>query len=399
MQHLVDRFVPRAYPIGIDFGASGAKVVQVARGSAGLRVVGALRLDWPEPPDPADPERGLDPMLRLIARRIASGGFRGRRCIVSIDDRLLRTRAIRQPRMPDAEVDAAVRLDAAQRLGFAEDEPCEVGWIRAGEVHQGDDVRDEIIYLGCARRPLERLAMGLAASGLRPVGIEPGFVAAARCFGRTLRRASDRAVVRVIVDVGYSSTGVLLTRGAGVAFYKPLELGGADLIRVAAERLGLEPQTVDDLRRRRMAGDEGRTEIDPKVDRALYDAVRPLLGDLAHEVNLCVRHYCVTFRGSRPGACLIVGGEAPEPRLAEAVQDALQIDTGLGNPLEGIALSGARLQDRTSSRGAEWGVAAGLSLRPMDLHSTKGRSMSRRRAGDADEDGRDAPVMEARRAA
>lgn len=383
MHQLLDQLLPRAYPIGIDLGASGAKVVQLGRGSNGLRLLGMFRLDSPDSAPTPAPER-FEEMVRAIARRVIGGGFRGRQCVVSMDDRLLRTRAFRQPRMPDAEIDAAVRLDGAQRLGFAEDEACEVGWIRAGEVHQGDEIREEVIYVGSPREPLRRLAMGLAESGLRPSAIEPGFVGLTRCFGRSLRRTSDLSVVRVLVDVGQRSTGVLLTRGSRVSFYKPLELGGAEMTRIAAERLGLEPQTVNDLRRQRMARVGGGVEgIDPKVDRALYDVVRPLLGDLAHEVNLCVRHYCVTFRGSRPTACLIVGGEALEPHLTEALQDALQIETSIGLPLEGV--EGVRGVGDGRDAHAEFGVAAGLSLRPLDVRSAEGWGLMRRTSDRGDE--------------
>ena len=393
MSQILERLVARAYPIGIDLGASSAKVVQLSRGSGGLRVLGMFRLDAPDEAGMSSDDR-VDSMVRGIARRVSGGGFRGRECVMSVDDRLLRTRAIRQPRMPDAEIDAAIRLDGAQRLGFADDEACEVGWIRAGEVHQGEDVRDELIYLGAKREPLRRIAMGMAAAGLRPIAIEPGFVGMTRCFGRSLRRTADLSVVRVLVDVGHRSTGVVLTRGCRVAFHKPLELGGADMTRIAAERLGLEPETVNDLRRQRMARrGEGVAGIDSKVDRALYDVVRPLLGDLAHEVNLCVRHYCVTFRGSRPSACMVVGGEALEPHLVEAMQDALQIETSVGHPLEGVEGVPGTGEGRESF--PEFAVAAGLSLRPLDIRSSGGRDV-RRRSDGAGESG---SAPEARRAA
>ena len=194
-------------------------------------------------------------------------------------------------------------------------------------------------------------------------------------------------MVRVLVDVGHRTTGVVLTRGCEVAFYKSLELGGADMTRVAAERLGLEAQSVLDLRRRRMSHpDEAEHGVDPRVDRALYDAIRPLLGDLANEINLCVRHYCVTFRGSRPSACLIVGGEALEPHLTEAVQDALQIETSVGRPLAGVreVPTGAGIRDGVWP---EWTVAAGLSLRPMDVRRGRRGSVNRRRMSDSGESG------------
>lgn len=336
-----------------------------------------FRLEVPAEERSGDEGARIDTLVRTIARRVATGGFRGRECVVSVDDSLLRTRSIRQPRMPDADVDAAVALDGASRLGFG-DEASEVGWVRAGDVHQGEDVREEIIYVGAPRAPLEHVAMGLAAGGLRTIAIEPGFVALTRCHGRTLRRSTDMSVVRVLVDVGHRTTGVVLTRGCRVAFYKTLEFGGAEMTRVAAERLGLEPQAVVDLRRRRMSHPESSEHgVDPRVDRALYDAIRPLLGDLANEINLCVRHYCVTFRGSRPSACLVVGGEALEPHLTESVQDALQIETSVGQPLAGVrdVPAGVGIRDGVQ---AEWSVAAGLSLQPTDVRG-RGRTVGHNR--------------------
>jgi type IV pilus assembly protein PilM len=378
MQRVFDRLMQPPHPIGIDLGATGAKLLQLSRSGGGFRVLAMDRVDIASAEDtsPSDDAR-LDTLIRSIARRVAAGRFTGGRCVVSIDDRLLRTRSVRQPRMPDPETDRAVRLDAPQRLGFPEDAPCEIGWIRAGEVMPADEVKDEVLYFGAESEPLRHLAYGLAQNGLRPLSIEPGFVALARCFGRTLRRASDRSVVRVLADVGRFSTKVVLTRGSEVAFYRHLEMGGAAMTQLAAERLGLTPETVDDLRRQRMSREAGGScDVDPKVDRALYDAVRPLLGDIAHEINLCLRHYSVTFRGSRPSECLVVGGEALEPRLPEAVQKALNLKTRLGDPLEGIERSTGR--DCEGRTAPEWGVAAGLSLQPLDRRSKSARPAARR---------------------
>ena len=365
--------VPRpAYPIGVDLSASGAKLLQLRRARGGLRLVGMSRVEIEADGAPVDDSARIDELVRAVAERAQAGGFAGSRCVVSLDERLLRVRSVRLPRMSDAETDAAVRLDAPQRLGFAEGEACEIGWLRAGEVVHGDEARDEIIYLGAPRAALEHLAMGLSSCGLRPVAIEPGFVAAARRLGWRLRRAADTSVVRVLVDVGRRTSEVMITRGRFVAFYKTLEFGGEAMTLAAAERLGLEPASVEDLRRRRMRPDGGRdVAVDEKVDRALFDAVRPLMGELAHEVNLCVRHYSVTFRGSRAGACVLVGGEALEPRLVEAVGEATHLETSVGRPLEGVA--GVEPGDWP-----EWAVAAGLSLQPTETAPVRRRGGGRR---------------------
>lgn len=376
-------------PIGVDIGAGGVKLAQLKPRGGGLEVNALARIDLPAGGvRPDDPGR-LDALVELIARKVQSGGFSGKRCAISLDDRMVRTRSVRQPRMPLNELDAAARLDAPGRLGYPDGDSCEVGWLLAGEVRQNDDIRDEVIYVGSERQPIERLVYALSGAGLRPMSIEPGFTACTRCFTRSLRRAADQSTVQLIVDIGLETTGVILTRGRSVAFYKQLEMGGAALTRAASERLGLEPATVDDLRRRRMQPDAGGSAgVDPKVDRALYDAVRPLMGDLAHEVSLCVRYYSVTFRGAKPERCILAGGEAAEPRLAECFQDALHLSTGVGRPLEELT-SPNRTNARVRGSGAEWATSVGLSLRGRDDAKARRRAAAKRSAGTGrDERGR-----------
>jgi len=360
----------RNLPIGIDFGASGAKLVQLRQSGSNLSTIAAVRVDADGfEANPENPQ-WMKQLVSAVGRRIRSGEFRGNKCVISFDDRLLRSRSVRQPRLPDAEADRAAQLDAPARLGFANADSCQVGWLRGGEVRQGDELRDELIYVGAPREPIERLVFMLAEEGLCPLAVEPGFVACGRCFSRTYRRAADQDIVRIVVDVGLQTTGVMLLRGSSVAFYKQLELGGRAMTQKAAERLNLDPATVADLRRQRMLHEAGLAEpIDPKVDRALYEAVRPMLGDLAHEVKLCTRYYSVTFRGAKPVACFVVGGEACEPRLVNFLRDELQVETSVGRPLadlpaaRGSTWARRRASDERRGTGTEWAVGAGLSMR------------------------------------
>ncbi len=352
-------------PIGIDIGAGGAKLLQFRRSGGELMLAASSRVELPALAGRADDAGRITTLVQTVAERVRSGGFRGSRCVISVDDRWLRTRSVRQPQMPAQDIDRAARLDAPGRLGFAEGEPAEIGWLRAGEVRQGDDTRDELIYVGSLRGPLEHLVYTLAEQGLRPVAIEPGFQACTRWFTRSLRRAADQTSVRLIVDIGLLSTGVMLTRGRSVAFYKQLEVGGAAMTKAASERLGLDPVMVEDLRRQRKLQDYGGEPVDPKVDRALFDAVRPLIGDLAHEVSLCLRYYSVTFRGAKPEVCYLAGGEGAEPRLSESFQESLHLPASVGRPFEGVRVEGAA-GSGIRGAGCEWGVAAGLSLRTRD---------------------------------
>lgn len=350
--------IPRAaLPIGIDLGASGARLMQVRRTSAGLFVNAAARIDMDL--DRQDDDASLRRLAGLSAARIELGKFSGRKCVLSLDDRMLRVRSIRTPRMTDDETTAALSIDGAERLGISG--AAQFGWIRAGDIAQGDEAHQELILFGAETSEVERVVGAFIDVGLTPVGVEPGFMACARSMSMKHRRDSDRGSVRLVADIGRDSTGLLVLRGDVVAFYKRIEWGGRMLDQAASERLGLDLETVSEIRRERQ---RGGASIDERADRAIFDAVRPMLDDLANEITMCVRYYMVTFRGERPAFAALVGGDANEPHLCDAVAKATGLDTRIGQPLESLRTEGASFIGADRREGlSQWAVAAGLSLR------------------------------------
>lgn len=354
-----------ALPIGIDLGASGAKVLQLARTGGRLRVHAAARIEA-EAENPGDEAR-FSALAKVLERKLQASDFRGRQCVIGLDDRLLRVRSVRLPPMSDSETEQSIRVDAGARLGFAKDETIEIGWTRAGLVQQGDEQREEIILTGIRSEHAERVIDMAIAAGLEPLALEPNFCATARCFSRRRRRAADQEVAQIVVDLGRRTTNVLAMRGETLCFYKQIDWGSERLDRAAAERLGMDQTTVGEIRRQRLrlAFGDGGTDapIDERVDRAIFDAVRPLLNELAHEITLCVRYFLVTFRGAKPEGILLSGGDATEPRLAEIIAELAGAPTAIGRPLEGVDLGPQGPPINRRGPLCEWATAAGLSLR------------------------------------
>ncbi len=351
-------------PIGIDLGASGARLLQFSRSGGRLKIAAAARVEA-ESENPTDEGR-FSALEMVLERKIHAGDFRGRACVIGLDDRLLRVRSIRFPAMTDAETEQSIRVDAASRLGFARDESIEVGWTRAGQIQQGDEQREEIILTGIRTEHAERIIDMAIGAGLEPMALEPNFVATARAFARRRRRAADQEVAQVVVDLGRRTTNVIAMRGETLCFYKQIDWGSERLDRAAAERLDMDPATVGEIRRqrlRRSGEDNAESPLDERVDRAIFDAVRPLLNEIAHEITLCVRYFLVTFRGAKPDSILLSGGDATEPRLADIVTELSGIPTRIGRPLEGIDLGPTSLPMNRRGPLCEWATAAGLSLR------------------------------------
>ena len=131
----------------------------------------------------------------------------------------------------------------------------------------------------------------------------------------------------VLADVGAGATRVVIARGCQVAFVKSIPIGGRQFNRAVADRLTLRPDEAAQLRRRIAAGEPAAPSEDAarQAQQAAYNAIRPAVEDLAGELNLCLRYYAVTFRGAKPEAVTVVGGEVHDPGLITLLGECVGI--------------------------------------------------------------------------
>lgn len=306
-----------------------------------------------------------------------SGGFRGNRCVVSLAREDVCVQSIRLPRMPDDELRQTAAWEAAQRFGF-ERAAMEVDFIRTGAVAsagQGQDNREEVILVATPHVALNARLEAVLHAGLRPVAVETCFTAVVRSLSRKVRREADRNIIRAIVEIGSSGSVVLITRGDQIAFCKPIGIGGINLNRAVAEHLQMDEAAAAELRGARIAAAAtGQTIHDHATDRAVFEAVRPLMGDLVKEVTLCLRYYGVTFRGSPPEVIILTGGDGLEPRLGEIMNKSCKIAVAYDDAtatLTGLVTDIRNHLNRAPGQAGCWAVAAGLSLRGLGRRQIK----------------------------
>lgn len=372
--------LPTTAPIGIDFARSGIKLLQLREQSRKLQVVGARRVPMRlDEFDAMPPERAAV----LIGEALTAGGFHGKRCVVAAPRSEVRIQSIRLPSMPDDDLRRAVQWEAAQRFDL-DAQSIETDYIRTGATLQSGDARDELILLAADRADLDRRLEAVLQAGLRPDAVEPGFCAAARLYSQRCRRESDRAMVRVIAEVGASGSTILVLRGDQIAFVKALSGSGDELNRAVEQHLRLEPRAAGEIRAARIAStrrDADAEPDDPAIDRAVFEAVRPRLCDLAKEVVLCLRYYGVTFRGHPPEMLILTGGDGLEPRLDRILQQSCEMPIAFDDPAGTLQVINRALAERAADDlgpGAAWAVAAGASLRGL-MAGRRGADVTARR--------------------
>jgi len=358
--------------LGVDIGSRSIKLLQVREHQRRLDVVGAARVDLPARTleEPEGPEGGAA-LTQQLQAAITNGGFTGRRCVVSLPRSDVRLQSIRLPSMPDSELHQAAQWEASQRFGF-DREALQADYIRTGASLQSGENREEILLVASSHASLQARLAPVMAAGLRPIAVATGFSALARIFSSCYRRESDRGKVRMVVEVGASGSTVMILRGDQIAFAKALAISGHDFSQAVVEHLQLDELAAGELRAARIAAlftDPGaEVSVEAATDRAVFEAVRPLIGDLVKEVVLCLRYYGVTFRGHPPERIVLTGGDGLEPQLDKTLEQACKIPVAFDDELGTLEHLVGQIQAKLHRRpgpAASWAATAGLSARGL----------------------------------
>jgi len=362
----------KASPIAIDFGSYALRVMQFAGRQGRAAVAAAACHVYPPRAPGVAPDRGetVD-ALRAILREKK---FAGKKTISALNDREVLVKSLRLPEMPEAEMASAVRFEAVERIAGLDDD-AEIRFLPAGAVPGESGEQKEVIVLAAPAAAVREHLELLSESGLESVAIDALPCAVFRPFEQYLRRQEDAEQVNVFVDVGWSGTRISVTRGDGIAFTKPFEVGGAHFDQLVREDLSIDFAQAGELRRQVVAGrcdhHEPTSLVDPARVEAVDGAVHKGLEQLGKEIGLCLRYYAVTFRGRRPDTITCVGGEALDAPNLEYLSEVTGLPCRAGFPLRNVTCDGAFGEGEARGALADWATVVGLAMKPVGHSAEK----------------------------
>lgn len=346
----------RQGPIGIDVGHSSVRLVQLSNKAGRLSLQAVAH-------EPIALEPGADPhqhreVLGDAIKRALSAGFVGSRAVSCLPTALVNFKNLRLPRMPHDELASAVEWEAAERL-HQPGTNWEVQFYNAGEVRQGEELRQEVILLAASQEHVQAHCDALIDAGLEPIAIE----AAPAPLARIVTQGDGHAALDqtyLVLDVGYCLSKVLIVRGDKVLFFKTIDVAGQRFDSDVAQYLDMTIADAQALRRGGSA--HGEEHDDPTTKRAVDEAMRSAVEELTRELGLCLRYFGVTFRGQRPESVIVTGGESANEYLIDQIarQSGLSVQT-CDSQVQLCDPRGA-ITNQHGPLGA-WASAMGLALR------------------------------------
>lgn len=345
----------KMFPIGLHLQPRSATLVQLVGRSNSFEVHemarGELPFDEEAPPEDQDRE-----VVSGLQKLIADHDFKGRRVTSCLGSQELFVHNVRLPQLPDEEVDKVVRWEAEERLPYPVAE-AEIRHLLAGQVHQDETTKQEVILLACRQTAIERHVSILEQAGLIPVAVDAEPCAVLRCLNAG-RADQANPARRAYLNLGQRATTVIFADGDQVVFLKYIASGGEHLDLAVSRHLDLN--VAEAARMRAVVTSSQSLDAEDEIHCSVIDAIRGPLEDIGSEIELCLRYYKVTFRGKPLDKIIVTGNEA-SPWLLEFLADRLATPCEIGDPFE--VLGGAAHTSIERDRPWKWTTAVGLSMK------------------------------------
>jgi type IV pilus assembly protein PilM len=344
----------RVSPIGFHLDQRTVTLVQLVRNGDSLEIHDLAHGEVP-PPNEATPVAEDAALVSTLKSLIAGHRFRGRNVVSCLGSRELFVQNVRLPKAAADELEKMVLWEAAERLPYPLDE-AEVRHLTAGEVRQDANVKQEVILLASQQQALKRHIAVLEAAGLTPQAIDVEPCALLRSLRRTDSVADEPR--KAYIHLGAKSTGLIIADTRDILFLKYIHTGGQNWDEAIARHIDLP--IADAAKMRELIAAAPVLNDQNEIHRTIVEAIREPLEGLGSEIELCLRYYKVTFRGSPLDKVVLTGSQAA-PWLTDFFGKRLSLPCELGNPLLAVQQVPATALDRPG----RWTLAMGLCLKAI----------------------------------
>ncbi len=375
--------------LGLEVGASAVKLVELA-GTPPRLAACSIR------PTPAGVMRDgvlADPAViaEEIRRGVGEAKIKSKTVVIGAPNQVVLTRTINVPKMRTQELAEAVKWEAERYIPLPLDE---VVWDFA-VVHEVDAQTVEVLVAVAQQEVVLRYVEAIQLAGLDPYVVDIKPFAALRALG--FSRASvgytdadiatneiknrvtdkgrdkpiDEASVSVVLEIGASSTAIVLVRGDRVLMYRNLHISGDDFTIAIQKAFELDFMNAEELKIKvdSMIEEEDLLSVHSSEELKqirILEAIQPVLNALITEIRRSIEFHRISEDFVLNKLCLC-GGGAKLRGLVTALSDALAVHVELGDPWS--ALQAGDVQEKWRSFGPELVVPIGLALHGLSSSS------------------------------
>jgi len=335
---------------GLDIGSSAVKAIQLRKDEGGWAVTEASIVDIADETEDNGEHREID-IIRAIRNCLQSTGIQTQLAVCGVCGPQVAVRDFKFPSLPAAEIEGAVRLEAAQVCPFNVEESL----VDYQLIANGENSISGILV--AATHKLIREKGRLAKDALLDnVLMDVDGLALLNCFSELENSAAGQTTV--ILNVGASFTNLAIMGENSLPFVRDLACAGNDITKKIAAENGISTETAISI----LSGRENSGEAQLNHNDSLVNACRKLIVDITETL----RYYKAHNKSASVGKIFVCGGFASVEGFVELLNEQLPAEAVLWNPFSKIRCdAGQKCRDILEKNGPAMIVAASLAMRSI----------------------------------
>lgn len=289
----------------------------------------------------------------LLKELWSVGGFKTKRVVLGMGNQRVLARDLSVPSAPRARIRESLPFVAQEMLPVPVQDalldfyPVSESMTESGPMTHG-------LLIAAVKDAVLGNVKAVQSAGLTPVEVDLIPFALERLLLARPRVAGTVA----LIDVGASTTSVVVAAHGVPQFVRIISAGGGDLTAGLAGRLEIPLEEAERLKR--LHG------IAPDLSRPEGHAVSTVVMELVGELLVSVRNTIAYYSNTRPSqpveSIVLTGGGSQLPGFVTAVSDFTRVGATIGDPFGSIALSRTLDAQRLRDDQAAISVALGLAM-------------------------------------
>jgi type IV pilus assembly protein PilM len=340
--------------VGLDIGRDVVRAVEVENATK-ARPVAVRYAEIALPPESvrSGEVREVNTVAAAIRRLWAIGGFKTKDVVLGMGNQRVLARDLTVPRMSLAQIRESLPFQVQEMLPVpVHDALLDFYPISEGTGEQGPVVHG--LLIAAIKDSVLANVNAVRLAGLTPVHVDLIPFALSRVL---VKGNFSRGTVAVI-DIGASTTNVVIATAGVPQFVRMIPAGGEDITRALVNGLEFAPLQAEGFKRQRgLAAMAGESPADHRATEVIRESTNELLTGLRNTVN-----YFSNTRPSEPiQAIVLSGGGARLGGLAQALGDMTRTPVVPADPFGAVELSSTLRKSGAGGDGSMT-VALGLAL-------------------------------------
>jgi len=298
----------------------------------------------------SDAKADQQKLVQAISELIRQSGVSTRNVAVGVPSQRVFTTVVDFERLPDNELDKAIRFQADSLIPTPLAES-KLDWALLGE-SPVDKTKLEILLSSVSNDFIEQRLDMLESIGLNVIAFEPDNLALARALV-----PPDADKPYLVLDIGDKTTDLVISVAGTPRLTRAIPTGIEAIVRAASQNLNVdEKQAEQFVFKFGLAKDK----LEGRVEGAIIGVIEML----ASEIDKSIKFFTTRYSGAAIGRISVTGGASTLPGFPLYLANKFGSEVEIGNAWRNVNVSPDR-QNELLSISNHFAVAVGLAERSV----------------------------------